>query len=99
VVNLVQNPVMKFYDYYEEKHYFFILTSNTFLWFSQQKEYKFINFSSKNGLSSNSINAIVKDNNGFMWFGTEDGLNKFDGQNFKVYRHKETDSTSIGRGM
>jgi ligand-binding sensor domain-containing protein len=33
-----------------------------------------------------------------MWFGTEDGLNKFDGQNFKVYRHKETDSTSIGRG-
>jgi ligand-binding sensor domain-containing protein len=33
-----------------------------------------------------------------MWFGTEDGLNKFDGQNFKVYRHKETDKTSIGRG-
>lgn len=31
MLNLVQNPVMKFYDYYEEKHYFFILTSNTFL--------------------------------------------------------------------
>lgn len=69
-----------------------------FCGFTQQKEYKFINFSSKNGLSSNSINAIIKDKNGFMWFGTEDGLNKFDGQNFKVYRHKETDKTSIGRG-
>jgi ligand-binding sensor domain-containing protein len=78
---------------------FLFLLLTHFCCFSQQKEYKFINFSSKNGLSSNSINAIVKDNNGFMWFGTEDGLNKFDGQNFKVYRHKETDSTSIGRGM
>lgn len=75
---------------------FLILYS--FCGFPQQKEYKFINFSSKNGLSSNSINSIIKDKNGFMWFGTEDGLNKFDGQNFKVYRHKETDSTSIGRG-
>ncbi len=64
----------------------------------QQKEYKFINFSSKNGLSSNSVSAIVKDNNGFMWFGTEDGLNKFDGHNFVTYYHKDTDSTSIGRG-
>lgn len=64
----------------------------------QQKEYKFINLSSKNGLSSNSINAIIKDKNGFMWFGTEDGLNRFDGQNFVAYYHKDNDSTSIGRG-
>ncbi len=64
----------------------------------QPKEYKFINFSNKNGLSSNSINAIIKDKNGFMWFATEDGLNKFDGQNFIAYRHKAYDSTSIGRG-
>ncbi|MFY7826743.1 MAG: hybrid sensor histidine kinase/response regulator transcription factor [Flectobacillus sp.] len=77
---------------------FLILVLLNFCGFAQQKEYKFINFSSKNGLSSNSINAIIKDKNGFMWFGTEDGLNKFDGQNFKVYRHKENDKTSIGRG-
>jgi signal transduction histidine kinase/ligand-binding sensor domain-containing protein/CheY-like chemotaxis protein/AraC-like DNA-binding protein len=64
----------------------------------QQKEYNFINFSSKNGLASNTINAILKDKYGFMWFGTEDGLNKFDGLNFTVYRHRETDSSSIGRG-
>ena len=73
----------------------FLLVQATF---GQQKEYKFINFSSKDGLSSNAINAIVKDCNGFMWFGTEDGLNRFDGQNFVTYHHKDTDSTSIGRG-
>lgn len=64
----------------------------------QQKDYNFINFSSKDGLASNTINAILKDKYGFMWFGTEDGLNKFDGLNFTVYRHKDNDSTSIGRG-
>lgn len=64
----------------------------------QQKEYKFINFSSKNGLTSNSVNAIIKDRNGFMWFATEDGLNRFDGLNFTAYHHKDRDSTSIGRG-
>lgn len=64
----------------------------------QQKDYNFINFSSKNGLASNTINAILKDKYGFMWFGTEDGLNKFDGLNFTVYRHRENDSSSIGRG-
>lgn len=64
----------------------------------QQKEYNFINFNSKNGLSSNTVNTILKDKYGFMWFGTEDGLNKFDGINFTVYQHHETDSTSIGKG-
>ncbi|GGD52647.1 hybrid sensor histidine kinase/response regulator [Emticicia aquatilis] len=81
------------------KLYFIIIFFGTAqLIYGQQKEFKFINFSSKNGLSSNSVNAILKDKNGFMWFGTEDGLNKFDGQNFTTYHHKDSDSTSIGRG-
>ena len=44
------------------------------------------------------VNAILKDKHGFMWFGTEDGLNRFDGQNFVAYHHNDRDSTSIGRG-
>lgn len=82
------------------KNYFllFICVMIAHLIYGQQKEYKFINFSSKNGLTSNSINTILKDRNGFMWFGTEDGLNRFDGQNFTSYRHREHDTTSIGRG-
>lgn len=66
---------------------------------AQQSEFNFINFSSKNGLSSNTVNVILKDRYGYMWFATDDGLNKFDGVNFTVYRHSTDDSSSIGAGM
>lgn len=47
------------------------------------------------GLSNNSVYAILKDEDGFMWFGTASGLNRYDGYNFKIYRHLAEDSTSI----
>lgn len=82
-----------------KKLYFLFIFFGIAHWIhGQQNEYKFINYSSKNGLTSNSVNAILKDKNGFMWFGTEDGLNRFDGQNFVAYHHRDIDSTSIGRG-
>jgi len=65
---------------------------------AQQKEYRVINFSSRDGLASNSVNAIIKDHDGFMWFASDNGVNRFDGQQFTTYRHKENDSTSIGTG-
>ena len=40
-----------------------------------------------NGLSANFVFCIMQDAKGFMWFGTKDGLNKFDGNSFKVFRH------------
>ena len=64
--------------------------------FAQQTDFNFINFNSKDGLSSNIVNAILKDRYGYMWFATDDGLNKFDGVNFTVYRHHPGDTTSIG---
>ncbi|WP_181276778.1 hybrid sensor histidine kinase/response regulator transcription factor [Arcticibacter pallidicorallinus] len=54
-----------------------------------------MNLSSKEGLSSNVVNIIHKDSFGYMWFGSDDGLNRFDGEKFTVYRHKGDDSTSI----
>ena len=65
---------------------------------AQHDDYNFINLNSKNGLSSNSVHVILKDRFGYMWFATEDGLNKFDGVNFTVYRHNNNDSSSIGAG-
>lgn len=50
---------------------------------------------SKNGLSNNQVNTIVKDERGFVWFGTMSGLNRYDGYNFKVFKHKVGDSTTI----
>lgn len=47
------------------------------------------------GLSNNSVRSIFQDHNGFMWFGTYDGLNRFDGYEFKVFRNKLGDTSSL----
>lgn len=49
----------------------------------------------KDGMSSNAINTILKDRKGILWFGTDDGLNKFDGLDFSVYRASRADSTAL----
>ena len=43
-------------------------------------------YSIKDGLSQNTVMAILQDRQGFMWFGTWEGLNRFDGYTFKVYK-------------
>ncbi|MBO9617844.1 MAG: response regulator [Niabella sp.] len=47
------------------------------------------------GLSNETIRSIYQDKKGFMWFGTLDGLNRFDGYSFKVYQNKFGDTTSL----
>lgn len=47
------------------------------------------------GLSNNSVRCIYQDKRGFIWFATYDGLNRFDGREFRVYRNKIGDSTSL----
>lgn len=50
-------------------------------------EMYFRHYTNKHGLSHNTVYCSLQDKNGFMWFGTEDGLNRFDGYTFKVYRY------------
>ena len=47
------------------------------------------------GLSNNAVTCIYKDHNGFMWFGTYDGLNRYDGYSFRVFRNTIGDSASL----
>lgn len=47
----------------------------------------FEHLSTEHGLSHGSVSAMLKDKTGFMWFATWDGLNRFDGHSFKVYKH------------
>lgn len=49
----------------------------------------------ENGLSNNAVTSIYQDRNGFMWFGTYDGLNKYDGYSFQTFRNVIGDSTSL----
>ncbi len=53
---------------------------------AQEPEVKFNRKTSRNGLSQSFIRNITKDHKGFVWIGTSDGLNKYDGYTFKVYR-------------
>lgn len=55
----------------------------------------FRHFSVENGLSQNTVMAIMQDRKGFMWFGTWDGLNKFDGYEFTIYKSRPGDISNI----
>jgi signal transduction histidine kinase/ligand-binding sensor domain-containing protein len=46
------------------------------------------------GLSQSAVSSIVQDNRGFLWFGTQDGLNRYDGHAYRVYRRTPGDTTS-----
>ncbi|MCI0474178.1 MAG: hypothetical protein L0Y76_11405, partial [Ignavibacteria bacterium] len=52
---------------------------------------KFRNLTTKEGLSSNSIQSCLMDSYGFMWIGTQAGLNRYDGKTIKVYDHSDSD--------
>ncbi len=56
---------------------------------------KFSQLSIEDGLSSSSIEAIVQDKDGFIWFGTEDGLNRYDGYQFRIYKNNYKDPHSL----
>ena len=62
-------------------------------------ELKFSHLTTEDGLSQSVVNCIYQDARGFMWFGTQDGLNKYDGYNFTVFKHDPNDSNSISNNF
>jgi len=54
---------------------------------AQQHNIRFHRISIEDGLSQSDVYCIFQDSRGFMWFGTQDGLNRYDGYNFKVYKN------------
>ncbi|MCW9711956.1 ATP-binding protein [Aliifodinibius salicampi] len=64
----------------------------------QGQNYRNIEFehiTQNEGLSQNNVMVIYQDHNGFMWFGTRNGLNRYDGYEFKHYQYNLTDTTTI----
>jgi signal transduction histidine kinase/ligand-binding sensor domain-containing protein len=58
-------------------------------------QYHFNHYSIDDGLSQVSVNAIVQDELGFMWIGTQDGLNRFDGHEFVVFKSNPDDTSTL----
>ncbi|RLD66893.1 MAG: hypothetical protein DRI95_05830 [Bacteroidetes bacterium] len=77
-------------------HLIFLLSSWNLA--AQKKPLIFENYSGEQGLSQNSVTAIAQDNFGFIWLGTENGLNKFNGYHVTNYFHDVEDKTSISSG-
>lgn len=63
--------------------------------FSQETNVRFKHIDIEQGLSQNMIKDILQDSKGFMWFATWDGLNRYDGYEFKVFKHVDGDTTSL----
>ncbi len=62
---------------------------------AQLMNLEFDAYNTTHGLSQNFVTSIAQDKTGFIWIGTDDGLNRFDGYEFKVFRNDENDSTSL----
>lgn len=62
---------------------------------AQNHQYIFEHLTVNDGLSRNTVSAIMQDKFGYMWFGTWNGLNRYDGYTFKVYKSDLTDTLSI----
>jgi hypothetical protein len=56
---------------------------------------RFARLSTTDGLSQRRVSQIVQDDQGFMWFGTQYGLNRYDGYNFKVFVHDPRNPNSL----
>lgn len=72
-----------------------ILVSCSGLLFAQNENYIFEQLSLRDGLSQSNVNCIAQDKLGFIWIGTQDGLNKFDGYHFSIYRNNPKKNNSI----
>ncbi len=65
----------------------------------ENSSFHFKKYQVGDGLSENAVYCTLQDTEGFMWFGTKDGLNRFDGSNFRHYQHKAGDENSVGNNF
>ena len=74
-----------------------IFISITFFSFTiSANEYMFKHLEVKDGLSSIQINHIFKDSEGYMWFSTSSGLNRYDGTGIEVFRSYDLEQGTFG---
>ncbi|NLR77144.1 hybrid sensor histidine kinase/response regulator transcription factor [Chitinophaga eiseniae] len=72
-----------------------VLLLQSLIVLSQSEHYNFSKINTYNGLSHNQVNAVLKDQDGFLWFGTTYGLNRYDGYACKIFRKDHNDSASL----
>jgi signal transduction histidine kinase/ligand-binding sensor domain-containing protein/DNA-binding response OmpR family regulator len=81
------------------KSFFIVLILFPVLSFAQRPSLNFEHFGTQDGLSQINVNCILQDSRGFMWIGTRNGLNRYDGYKFIVYRYDSKDEHSLSNNM
>ena len=78
--------------------FIFLITIPAFFFsiITEAQSYYFRHYQVEQGLSHNTVFCCAQDKRGFFWMGTKDGLNRFDGYTFKVFRNDPGDSLSLG---
>lgn len=77
----------------------FVLALTVVFTNAQQTDYITQNISTDNGLADNNIHCIIQDSYGFMWFGSEEGLHRYDGYSIEVFRHDANDPNTISANV
>lgn len=78
-----------------KRHIILILLLLAFLSVKSQPDCIFTHYSSEDGLSQNSIMSMAQDHNGVLWFSTWDGINRFNGYDFKVYKARQGNKIAL----
>ena len=76
--------------------FLYVLLGTFVFTYAQRLEHYSRTVDIRNGLSQNSVNKIFQDRTGFVWLGTKDGLNRYDGHSFRVYNSENSD---LGRNF
>ena len=82
-----------------KKKAFLLVTIAFVAYAAYAQDYYFRHYQVESGLSHNTVFCTLQDSRGFMWFGTKDGLNRFDGTSFKIFRKDDQDTTSLGNNF
>src|SRR5688572_17155549 len=73
----------------------FLVITLSYVVHAQNSNFEYALFNKKQGLTDIGINAIAQDKYGFLWFGTNNGLNRFNGYTFETYKLRENDNQSL----
>jgi signal transduction histidine kinase/CheY-like chemotaxis protein/ligand-binding sensor domain-containing protein len=84
-----------FFNSFIKRSVVLLLLAMPLLSAAQISDNRFRHISSEQGMSNSTVNCIFQDSRGFMWFGTRDGLNRYDGSRFVIYKNDPKNKTSI----
>ena len=62
-------------------------------------DFRFDRIDSRDGLAGNSVSGVIQDKRGFIWFATQDGLNRYDGKTFRLFEHEPFNPESLPHNL